>query len=76
MRVVLQKLPVIGEVFVKKRYGIQIPPMTWHTIEVHESSTILEAKDRKSERNTGTGSCFVEKGIELQAEMSVAQFFL
>lgn len=26
--------------------------------------------------NTGTGTCFVEKGIELQAEMSVAQFFL
>ena len=26
-------------------------------------------------RNTGTGTCFVEKGIELQAEMSVAQFF-
>ena len=26
-------------------------------------------------RNTGAGTCFVEKGIELQAEMSVAQFF-
>lgn len=26
-------------------------------------------------RNTGTGSCFAEKGIELQAEMSAAQFF-
>ena len=26
-------------------------------------------------RNTGTGTCFAEKGIELQAEMSVAQFF-
>lgn len=25
--------------------------------------------------NTGTGSCFAEKGIELQTEMSVAQFF-
>lgn len=25
--------------------------------------------------NTGTCSCFVEKGIELQAEMSVTQFF-
>ena len=25
--------------------------------------------------NTGTGTCFVEKGIELQAVMSVAQFF-
>jgi hypothetical protein len=23
----------------------------------------------------GTGSCFVEKGIELQAEMPAAQFF-
>ena len=23
----------------------------------------------------GTGSCFAEKGIELQVEMSVAQFF-
>lgn len=27
------------------RYGIQIPPMAWHTIEVHEPSTIFEAKD-------------------------------
>ena len=26
-------------------------------------------------RNTGTGSCFAEKGIELQAEMLAAQFF-
>lgn len=26
-------------------YGIQIPPMAWHTIEVHEPSTIFEAKD-------------------------------
>lgn len=26
-------------------------------------------------RNTGTGFCFVEKGIELQAEMLAAQFF-
>ena len=26
-------------------YGIQVPIMTWHTIEVHESSTIFEAKD-------------------------------
>ena len=25
--------------------------------------------------NTGTGSCFAEKGIELQAEMLAAQFF-
>ena len=29
----------------EKLYGIQIPPMAWHTIEVHEPSTILEAKD-------------------------------
>lgn len=26
-------------------YGIQVPPMTWHTIEVIEPSTIFEAKD-------------------------------
>ena len=26
-------------------YGLQIPPMTWHSIEVHEPSTIFEAKD-------------------------------
>ena len=26
-------------------YGIQIPKMAWHTIEVHEPSTIFEAKD-------------------------------
>ena len=25
--------------------------------------------------NTGTGSCFAEKGFELQAEMLAAQFF-
>lgn len=25
--------------------GIQIPPMAWHTLEVHEPSTIFEAKD-------------------------------
>ena len=30
-------------------YGIQIPKMVWHTIEVHEPSTILEAKDGKWE---------------------------
>jgi hypothetical protein len=36
----------------------------------------LVPKLNKPERgNTGTGSCFVEKEIELQAEMSVAQFF-
>ena len=28
-------------------YGIQIPKMAWHTIEVHEPSTIFEAKDGK-----------------------------
>jgi cupin fold WbuC family metalloprotein len=27
------------------QYGIQIPPMAWHTLEVHEPSTIFEAKD-------------------------------
>ena len=26
-------------------YGIQIPRMAWHTIEVYEPSTIFEAKD-------------------------------
>lgn len=26
-------------------YGIQIPKMAWHTIEVYEPSTIFEAKD-------------------------------
>lgn len=29
----------------EKLFGIQIPKGAWHTIEVHESSTILEAKD-------------------------------
>lgn len=29
----------------KKLYGIQVPPMIWHSIEVHESSTIFEAKN-------------------------------
>ena len=29
----------------EKQYGIQIPLMTWHTIEVFEPSTIFEAKD-------------------------------
>ena len=28
-------------------YGIQVPIMTWHSIEVHEASTIFEAKDGK-----------------------------
>ena len=29
----------------EKLFGIQIPKGVWHTIEVHEPSTILEAKD-------------------------------
>ena len=29
----------------EKLYGIQVPPMTWHSVIVHEPSTILEAKD-------------------------------
>ena len=29
----------------EKKYGIQIPQGTWHSIEVYESSTIFEAKD-------------------------------
>lgn len=28
-------------------YGIQVPIMTWHTIKVHEPSTIFEAKNGK-----------------------------
>ncbi len=31
------------------KYGIQIPQGSWHTIEVYEPSTILEAKDGKYE---------------------------
>jgi len=31
----------------EKKFGIQIPPMAWHSIEVHEPSTIFEAKDGK-----------------------------
>ena len=27
------------------KYGIQIPRMAWHTVAVHEPSTIFEAKD-------------------------------
>ena len=27
------------------QYGIQIPPMAWHSVIVYEPSTILEAKD-------------------------------
>lgn len=29
----------------ERKFGIQIPMMTWHSIEVHEPSTIFEAKD-------------------------------
>ena len=29
----------------KGKYGIQIPQGAWHSIEVHEPSTIFEAKD-------------------------------
>ena len=29
----------------EKLYGIQVPKMTWHSIEVHEPSVIFEAKD-------------------------------
>ena len=29
----------------EQKHGIQVPPMTWHTVEVYEPSTILEAKD-------------------------------
>jgi len=29
----------------EKLYGIQVPKGTWHSIEVHEPSTIFEAKD-------------------------------
>ncbi len=28
-------------------YGIQVPPMAWHSVIVHEPSTILECKDGK-----------------------------
>ncbi len=31
----------------EQKYGIQVPPMTWHSVEVHEPSTIFEAKDGK-----------------------------
>ena len=30
-------------------YGIQIPKMAWHTLEVHEPSTSFESKDGKYE---------------------------
>ena len=29
------------------KYGIQVPRGVWHTVEVHEPSTIFEAKDGK-----------------------------
>ena len=29
----------------EKVYGIQVPKMIWHSIEVYEPSTIFEAKD-------------------------------
>lgn len=29
----------------EQKYGIQIPPMAWHSIEVYEPSTIFEVKD-------------------------------
>ena len=31
----------------EQKYGIQVPMGTWHSIEVHEPSTIFEAKDGK-----------------------------
>ena len=31
----------------EQKYGIQIPQGAWHSIEVHEPSTIFEAKDGK-----------------------------
>ena len=31
------------------KYGIQVPKKAWHTIEVYEPSTMLEAKDGKWE---------------------------
>jgi hypothetical protein len=32
------------------KYGIQIPKMAWHTVEVYEPSTIFEAKDGAYEK--------------------------
>ena len=29
----------------EQKYGIQIPLGVWHSIEVHEPSTVFEAKD-------------------------------
>ena len=34
----------------EKVYGIQVPQAVWHSIEVHEPSTIFEAKDGKYEK--------------------------
>ncbi len=34
----------------ERKYGIQVPPMTWHSVEVHEPSTIFEAKDGRYEK--------------------------
>ncbi len=34
----------------EQKYGIQVPPMTWHSVEVHEPSTIFEAKDGRYEK--------------------------
>ncbi len=31
----------------EKKYGIQVPLGAWHSVEVHEPSTIFEAKDGK-----------------------------
>ena len=40
---------LIGICLREHMYGIQIPQGAWHTIEVYEPSTILEAKDGKYE---------------------------
>lgn len=29
----------------ERKYGVQVPPKTWHSVMVHEPSTIFEAKD-------------------------------
>ena len=29
----------------ERKYGVQVPPMVWHSVVVHEPSTIFEAKD-------------------------------
>jgi len=31
----------------ERQYGIQVPPMVWHSVQVYEPSTIFEAKDGK-----------------------------